>query len=474
MNDHLWSPVFLVTLLLVSTAFGAIQAIKAQETPILGYPYGTNGGEGGELNGYRLWGSSFTLNGDATLTSMSCKMTIYYGSDSHTNVHYRFAVYQDNNETVGTLIAQTEEDTANPVVNEQWDTDQWRTANFASPVSLQAGKYWLMEISEAKYVSIHTSYFHDERNLEPWNQSRLALTTNLTSINFPVSFDSSICHDIPALISIYASGQGVSSVLPPPPASKSPMPSHVSLSAMTVNSADNVQILGSLISNNTGVPLANMTFSYRSISDNETDLHQFATINTDSNGNFSVNWQFPDAGSYIINATYHGSPEYGPVFDGINVLVTGDETPKVFSVESNSTVTGIEFKQESSELNLSVTGQSGTIGFVDLYVSKSLVENVSAIQSYVDGNPVSFTVTSTDDSWILHFYYHHSSHNIMFDLSEADISSVPEMPKASSVPEMSKAVLLLIIVALVAIGAVLMIVQKRRRTNLMISAGDRR
>ena len=62
----------------------------------------------------------------------------------------------------------------------------------------------------------------------------------------------------------------------------------------------------------------------------------------------------------------------------------------------------------------------------------------------------------------------------MFDLSEADISSVPEMPKASSVPEMSKAVLLLIIVALVAIGAVLMIVQKRRRTNLMISAGDRR
>ena len=474
MNDHLWSPVFLVTLLLVSTAFGAIQAIKAQETPILGYPYGTNGGEGGELNGYRLWGSSFTLNGDATLTSMSCKMTIYYGSDSHTNVHYRFAIYQDNNGTAGTLIAQTEEGTANPVVNEQWDTDQWRTANFASPVSLQAGKYWLMEISEAKYVSIHTSYFHDERNLEPWNQSRLALTTNLTSINFPVSFDSSICHDIPALISIYASGQGVSSVLPPPPASKSPMPSHVSLSAMTVNSADNVQILGSLISNNTGVPLANMTFSYRSISDNETDLHQFATINTDSNGNFSVNWQFPDAGSYIINATYHGSPEYGPVFDGINVLVTGDETPKVFSVESNSTVTGIEFKQESSELNLSVTGQSGTIGFVNLYVSKSLVENVSAIQAYIDGNPVSFTVTSTEDSWILHFYYHHSSHNIMFDLSEADISSVPEMPKASSVPEMSKAVLLLIIVALVAIGAVLMIVQKRRRTNLMISAGDRR
>jgi hypothetical protein len=288
----------------------------------------------------------------------------------------------------------------------------------------------------------------------------LALTTNLSTLNFPDSFDSSTCRDIPALISIYASGQGVSSVLPPPPASNIPIPSHVSLNAMTINSAGTAQITGSLIANNTGVPLANMTFAFRSIS--ESNLHQIATITTDSNGHFAVDWQPPAPGSYVINATYYGSESYGPEFDGINVLVTGDET-QAFSFESNSTVTGIEFNSDNSELNLYVTGQSGTTGFVDLYVSKSLFENVSAIQAYIDDNPVSYTVTSTEDSWILHFYYHQSSHNIMFDLSEAEISSAPEMPEPSSVSEMPTAALPLIIVALVTIAAVLIIVQKRRR-----------
>jgi len=476
LNNHLWFPSFLVTLLLVSAAFGAIQVVNAQETPILGYPYDTSGYGSIGVQGYSLYGSLFTLKWDATITSMSCKMAIAFGYPNPTAVHYRFAIYRDNAGKVDTLVAQTKEGTATPDI--QGTIDHWRTADFASPVSLQAGKYWLIEISDAKNVGIHSSYFLEgqEDDLEPWNQSRLVLASQLTSDNFPASFDSLDYSDRPAVIAIYASGQGTPSVLPspPPPTINGPTPSQVFLSFRNVDPSNGkFQIVGNLTSNSTSVPNANITFSYRNSNERDSTLKQFSMATTNSNGNFMVDWLPPSAGSYVINATYHGNENYGPVFDGINVLVaefSGDK--QVFSVESNSTVTSVVYNPESGELNLSVMGQSGTIGFVDLYVSKSLVENVSAIQAYIDGNPVSYTVTSTEDNWILHFYYHHSSHNIIFDLSEAEFSSAPEMPESSSVPEMPTAALPLIIVALVTIAAVLIIVQKRRRQLNCIKVFD--
>jgi hypothetical protein len=447
----------LISILLVSTAFDAIQAVNAEDTPILGYPYDTNGsGSLGQV-GYGLYGSLFTLKADATITSMSCKMVMAFGRPYPTPVHYRFAIYRDNAGVVGALVAQTQEGIVNPTV--QGSVDQWRTAVFASPVSLQAGKYWLIELSESDEVSIHSSSSFEVygNQMEPWNQSRMVIASQLSSNNFTAFFDSLHYNDN-AVISIYASGQGRPSVLPsmPPPATNGPTPSRVFLNFRNVDPSNGkFQIVGNLTSNNTSVPNANITFSYRNSDESDSALQQFSTAITDSNGCFTVDWLPPGEGSYVINATYHGNEAYGSVFDGIKVLVAdfrGDK--QVFSVESNSTVNSIVYNPESDELNLSVMGQSGTIGFVDLYVSKCLVENVSAIQAYIDDNPVAFTVTSTEDSWILHFYYHHSSHNITFDLSGVEVPSVPEMPREAS---------LLIIVALFTVVAVLMIVKKRHR-----------
>ena len=147
------------------------------------------------------------------------------------------------------------------------------------------------------------------------------------------------------------------------------------------------------------------------------------------------------------------------MFDGINVLVAQfNGESQVFSVESNSTVTGILYNPEDSELNLTVTGQTGTTGFVDVYISKCLVGDVSAIQAYIDGNPVSYTVTPTEDSWILHFYYHHSSHNITFDLSEAGVI-VPELPQTA---------LPLIMVCLVALTVAMIALKKETKSRKVI------
>ncbi len=301
------------------------------------------------------------------------------------------------------------------------------------------------------------------------------MSSDLSNDSLPPSLDSLEPFDKPAgLVAIYASGQGTPSVLPPPPSTfYGPTPSRVFLSFKNVDpSTGRFQIVGNLTSNNTSVPNADLTFSYRNSSESDTSLQEFSIVTTDSNGRFAVNWQPPGLGNYNINATYRGSDLYRPAFDGINVLVTqfnGDN--QVFSVESNSTVTDIVYNPESGELNLSVTGQTGTTGFVDVYVSKSLVGNVSAIQAYIDQNPVEFTVSETKDNWILHFNYHHSSHNIVFNLSRAE--TVPEAtislasPSSTpTVPEFPLWASILLLTSMVE-AAGLLVYHKKHKRNLV-------
>jgi hypothetical protein len=435
MKKNLSLIAFMATIVILAS-LGAIEVAAEQDIPILGYPYNTSSWGGMGIQGYSLYGSLFTLNGDANITSMSCEMAMYFAYPNPTGVHYRFAIYQDNAGKVGTLVAQTKEGIA--ISDIQGNMEQWRTADFDSPVSLQAGKYWLIVIYQTKNVGIHNLSFLEghENNLAPWNQSRIVMSSDLSNGSLPPSLESLHPFDKPAgLIAIYASGQGTPSVLPPPPSTfYGPTPSRVFLSFKNVDPSTGMfQIVGNLTSNNTSVPNSDLTFSYRNSRESDTSLQEFSTVTTDSNGRFAVDWQPPGVGNYNINATYHGSDLYRPAFDGINVLVTqfnGDN--QVFSVESNSTVTDIVYNPESGELNLSVTGQTGTTGFVDVYVSKSLVGNVSAIQAFIDQNPVEFTVSETEDNWILHFNYHHSSHNIVFNLSGAE--AVPEATVSSASP----------------------------------------
>ena len=103
-------------------------------------------------------------------------------------------------------------------------------------------------------------------------------------------------------------------------------------------------------------------------------------------------------------------------------------TQTVFSVDSNSTVTNLAFDSYSNELSFSVAGETGTAGYVDACIGKNLVENVSTIHAFIDGTEAAYTVSEIGNSWILHFTYHHSSHNIKFDLAgETESSAVPEI-----------------------------------------------
>jgi hypothetical protein len=133
----------------------------------------------------------------------------------------------------------------------------------------------------------------------------------------------------------------------------------------------------------------------------------------------------------MINATYWGDTLHSFVFTATNVLVTsqlGNQTQKVFSVDSNSTVKDLTFDSDTEELSFSVSGEQGTMGYAVISIDKSLVSDPTVIQAYIDENVANFTVQPTNDAWLLYFTYHHSMHNVQFLLNRGGASEVPEFP----------------------------------------------
>ena len=146
---------------------------------------------------------------------------------------------------------------------------------------------------------------------------------------------------------------------------------------------------------------------------------------------------------------------YSPVFEAVNVLVessTVNQSRTVFSVDSNSTVSDLAFDSANALLSFSVTGETETSGYVNVCVSKSLVADALTIQAYIDRSPADFTVSSSGESWILHFSYHHSSHNIEFNLNSHTSGFSTSSPE--KVPEKPQETLLIIVAALTVVGIV--------------------
>lgn len=433
-------------------ALGVIQVSIAQgDKPILGYPYLGHGGDNENFTA-----SSFQLNGAATITSMSCQMYIGYSiNEKDEDSTYRFAIYSDNHGQIGELIGQTELGTiSKPVDNSVLTLDEFQTLNFASPISLQAGTYWLAAVVQGPNIFIDEDQFV---------QSALRVRSNLNSTTFPQTLSSPQYIDN-EVVAIYASGQGTSSVMPPP----SVDPSHPGRSALSIycQSTDpatsKLQVFGDLSVYGTSVPQAAIQFFYRQIG--QTEWQSIGETNTSDNGTYTVDWSPPTSGSYLINATYWGSSIYSPVFKAINVLVepsSSNQSETVFSVDSNSTVSNLTFNSANAQLSFSVTGETGTTGYASVCIGKTLVADPSTIQAHIDDTPANFTVSSAGDSWILHFSYHHSSHNIEFDLNSLTIGSSTPTPEQT--PQLPQQTLLIAAAALTVVAIISVMLFLRRK-----------
>jgi len=218
-----------------------------------------------------------------------------------------------------------------------------------------------------------------------------------------------------------------------------------------------VEITGSLTFNGTILPGVPVLLSY-SVNDGNSWIG-LTTASTDNNGNFDAVW-FPSAsGNYLLNAEWTGNSTFSDANTTINFAVIPylqDQT--VFSVSSNSTISAFSFNSTNQELSFSVSGPQGSQGYVDLYIPKTLISDISTLKVYLDGNPLAYTDESQGDSWLISFTYHHSSHQVVMNLA-----TNPSTPIIQS--HVEESVIAGVAILIVAIATVALMLRKRKTSK---------
>jgi hypothetical protein len=197
----------------------------------------------------------------------------------------------------------------------------------------------------------------------------------------------------------------------------------ISLSSSVTYIGFKVKINGSLTCNEVGLSGASILISYSVTAGESWD--DITLVETTSDGNYSAVWIPSATGNYLVRAVWAGNETY-PKSNAVSTLaVTSFENQYVFSVVSNSTVSYLAFNSTSRELSFIVSGPSGTYGYVDVTIAKALVFNITDLKVYLNGNEIGYTVASTEDSWLLHFTYAHSTNKVLISLGPS-VETTPD------------------------------------------------
>ncbi len=144
---------------------------------------------------------------------------------------------------------------------------------------------------------------------------------------------------------------------------------------------------------------------------------------TDTLGRYSVTWIPPATGNFLIKAEWEGNAIYIGSNNSttLNSITFDDEY--VFSVESNSTISGLFFNSTDKTLSFNAVGDSGTKGYAKVIIADTLVADLENMKVYLDGVEVEYSLMSTDDTLYLIINYEHSTHQIVVDLN---LDVIPE------------------------------------------------
>ena len=194
----------------------------------------------------------------------------------------------------------------------------------------------------------------------------------------------------------------------------------------------NVQVDGLVTVNGVGLSGSGILLSYSVNAGNS--WNDLAYVSTDDNGGFTAVWMPSATGNYLINATWAGDAAYSRASTIVNFAVTPFvQGQSVFSVASNSTLSRFSFNSVTKELSFSVAGTSGTTGYVAVYIPKSLMSDAANLTVLLDGEQIACYTESQTDTWAVSFSYHHSTHNVVFNLDPA-IEHTPASPSPTSSP----------------------------------------
>jgi PKD repeat protein len=133
---------------------------------------------------------------------------------------------------------------------------------------------------------------------------------------------------------------------------------------------------------------------------------------TESEGNYCSWWVPPSMGDFALRAEWVGNQSYAGASKNATLSIISCQDKYVFSVASNSTILALTFNSTSEELKFNATGPSNTTGFARVTMAKTFVANATKLKLYVDEEPLSCSIFSTGDSWVVSFTYAHSTRQV--------------------------------------------------------------
>jgi len=178
-----------------------------------------------------------------------------------------------------------------------------------------------------------------------------------------------------------------------------------------------------------------------------------------TNNRWEYNYKASTTGAVAFSVTNVSDNQYR--LTAINDI-TGTKTVHVssspFSIISNSTITELAFNSTSKTISFTANGKTGTMGYTNVTIPKTLIENITELQIYIDGEQIDYVVTATEYTWIIHFTYHHSTHRVSILLSSTNASSPAYEPPYEATTILSEILAVTI--------AAIMLIHKRKRKNV--------
>jgi hypothetical protein len=144
-------------------------------------------------------------------------------------------------------------------------------------------------------------------------------------------------------------------------------------------------------------------------------------LHTDEKGTFSSVWLPQATGNFLVRAVYRGNLIFQDTNATVSIAVTeSDQQASCFTIYSNSTLSELAFDSANRELSFSVSGQDGTSGYVDAFIPESLVGNSIGLNVNLDDKQIHYTAKLENDTWIISFSYHHSTHEVSMKMDATE------------------------------------------------------
>ena len=220
-----------------------------------------------------------------------------------------------------------------------------------------------------------------------------------------------------------------------------------------------IEVTGTLTYNKTGIPDAAVYLSY---SDNSADnWTNFTLVKTNANGGFGALWSPKTTGNYLVCASWEGNETLRWMNATVNLALASDGAGNVFSVASNSSISGLAYDAASQQLSFRTNGTASTTGYAYVSVPKTLVSDAQTLKVNIDGTPIAFSSESKDDVWVICCVYSQSVHTFVVQIPFMQVITPETTPWIT---------IAIIAVVLVIVISLLVIIQRRRRTAATVAA----